>query len=318
MNVKIQHRNLEFLSSHQKLVDRQARKVRKMLPTYGSDIMDLSVNIEKLPRGSQYQTSLVLTVPQRTIRVEEIEDNPTSSIVRAFSELRRRVKRFKSQLSRERLWHRQSPSPVDERDNINREIENLAAENLDKIENYVRRELYHQVLAGTMPPGILEPHAIVDEVFLEVTTNAQAKPVTLPADQWIFQVARRVTRSRIRKVEDSKNESHVEETAARDERRSWEDEDLNFYQPDESLQLEDLLEDGRSDNPEQLFQRDEVEESLQKEIAALPDSIRESFVLFALEGFTSDEVAMMTGSTPEEVVGQVEEARQHLKKSLRR
>ena len=315
MNVQIHHKNLDLLRNHEKLIDRQCRKIEKMLQTFSADAVDLNVNVVRLSRGSQYQTGLVLSLPQRAIRVEEIEDNATSSIVRAFAELRRRVKRFKSQLSRERLWRRdplrtwkEAPSPAA------REFQDSVQDNLEKIENYIRRELYHNVVAGVMPPGLLEPHALLDEVFLEVTTSPGDRPTDLSMEQWMFQVARQRVKERLQSLENHRDDASVQETAKPETR--WEDELLNFYQPDEMLHIEDLVRDGSVENPEEIMEREEVEERLQQSIARLPESIRESFVLFALEGFTSDEVSMITGKKSDQVLAEVEKAREYLSEGL--
>jgi RNA polymerase sigma-70 factor, ECF subfamily len=315
MNITIRPKNLDLLKSHNRLVERHAAKIRRMLLTFSQDSVTLDISLEKLTRGSQFQTSLVLALPQRTIKVEEIQDNPTSSLVNAFLELRRRVKRFKSQLTRERLWRRQStPASAESPKAKPWEIESEANDHLEKLENYLRREIYHQVLLGTMPPGILEAQALVDEVFVEVTTNPGFKPDDLSVEQWMFQLARRALRERLEELERHRDESHLEEEAG--QQRQWEDEDLNFYQPDESLHLEDLLLDKKSSNPEEIFERDETESRLHKSVASLPPDLRESFVLFAMEGFTSDEVAMLTGKDPSSVLAQVEEAREILRREL--
>jgi RNA polymerase sigma factor (sigma-70 family) len=130
----------------------------------------------------------------------------------------------------------------------------------------------------------------------------------------MFRLARNHIQQRLSKLEEHRDDTHLEEQAGLAER--WEDESLNFYQPDEALRVEDLLKDGASFNPEQLLQRDEVEEQIHRAIANLPRHLRESFVLFALEGFTSDEVAMMTGSEPRQILEQVEEARERLRREL--
>lgn len=315
MNVKIHSKNFDLLSSHEKLINRQTQKIRKWLPTFDPEIVDLSVSIENLPRGSQYRTSLVLTIPQRSIRVEELEDNPTSSLVQAFSELRRRVKKFKSQLNRERLWRKDIEPAATPSTPAAWEVEETLRDNLEKIENYLRREIYHQVISGTMPPGLMEPHALVDEVFLHVRANFLSKPASISIEQWVFQVVRETLSRQLDEIEEHRDERHVEESA--DQMDSWEDERLNFYQPDESLMVEDLLHDGRSSNPEEILAREEVEDQLHRCIARLPKDLRESFVLFALEGFTSDEVAMMTGKSADVVVKEVESARNTLRREMK-
>lgn len=316
MNLKIQHRNLEVTPVLNKLIARQAGKVRKLLPTFAGEVLDLNVNLERLPRGSQFQTVLVLAIPQRAIRVEEIEDNATSSVLRAFEELLRRVKRFKSQLNRERMWRRAPEPVVDEIPAAPPgEFERVLGDQLDKVENYLRREIYHQVLIGRVPAGHLEPHALVDEVFLRASSRASSRPNNVPVDQWIIQVARDTLRKRMDEVDSHREERHFEEAAEQEDR--WYDESLNFYQPDEVLKLADLLADSSTDSPEAMLEREDVENQMQKILASLPDEVRDSFVLFALEGFTSDEVAMITGRDPETVLEKVKEARRKLKRELK-
>lgn len=315
MNLKLQSRNIELSESLNKLIERQSRKIWKMLPTFPSEVTDLAVTVEKLPRGSQYQTVLVLTVPQRAIRVEEIEDNPTSSIVRAFSELLRRVKKFKSQLNRERLRRRQPRQTAAEASSDSvRELEDAIGEYLEKIETYIRRELYFQVIMNRLSPGQIEPQALVDEVFLDLTAKASGRPTNLSLEQWMIQVARQKLQDRLSELTEHSDEPHVEESVKSEPR--WEDEDLNFYQPDESLRLEDLMVDQNTETPEEALRREEVEQQLRTAVARLPETIRESFVLFAFEGFTSDEVAMITGREPEKVLEEVEKARQELRQEM--
>lgn len=316
MNIKIHARNLDLLKIHERLVDRHASKVRKMLGTFSKDVMDLDVSLEKLPRGSQFQTSLVLTLPQQTIRVEEIQDNPTTSIVTSFDEMKRRVKRFKARITRERLWRKETPVAAGEAPTVMPwEIESEANDHLEKVENYLRREIFHQVIGGTMPAGVLEPQALADEVFVEVTSNARFKPDTVSVEQWMFQIARRTLKERLEELESHRDEPHMEEKASSHGR--WEDEDFNFYHPDESLRLEDLLRDGQGSNPEELLAREETADRLQRAVAGLDSELRESFVLFVLEGFTSDEVAMMTGKQPAQILADVERAREILRQDLK-
>lgn len=314
MNLKLHNKNFNPPHNLRRVITRQAAKVRKVLPTFKPEDLDLHVTIEQLPRGNQFHTALVLTTPQNVIRVEELEDNPTRSVLDAFRELGRRIKKFKSQLNREQFWKKQeiaftepTPSKPD--------LESIISENLDKVENYIRRELYYQTLLETIPPGILQPQALVDQVFLEVSSQAGMQPANVSPDQWIFQVARSVIQRRIESLEEREDDSHLEEEVRPAER--WDDEELNFYQPDEVLHLEDLLTDRHVSTPEEFLEREETEASLHRAIAHLPEETRESFVLFALEGFNSDEVAMITGKTPEQVLKEVEEARSRLKQLVR-
>jgi len=313
MSIKIQNRKFEPSQSYEKVVDRQSRKILKLLPTFPIDAFDLNVLTEKLVRGSQYVTSITLNLPQRTIKVEETEDNPVSSVVRAFVELRRRIGRFKSQLTRENLWRKQKAESVQE--NIvekdrNREL--TIDENLGKVENYIRREIYYEVVNGNISPNSIDPNSFVNEVFMEIF--ARPRPEDRYLDHWVLTVARQVLNKRISEIEMRELDSHIEDSPG--SRKQWEDEYLNFFQPDESLHISDLLQDSSIFDPEQLLERDEAESRAQKAIAALPVDLREAFVLYSLEGFTSEEVAMATETTPDGVLESVEKARAILKEDL--
>ncbi len=316
MNVKIQNRNVELTEALKATVERRSRKARKMLPTFRAHDLDLHVSLEKLSTGKSYQVSLVLAFPQTAIRVEDIQDSALTAVTGAFDDLMRKIKRFKSQLSRERFWQRQpakvpggaaAPSGLVK-------VEEAINANLDKVENYIRRELFHQALIERFPPGLLQPQALVDEVFLDVSSRINAKPANLSLEQWMFQIAREKVSQKIRNLDGERDQPHIEEL--RFEQDQWDDEVLNFYQPDEALRLEDLLTDTHSDNPEQILASEEMEEQVQKIIAGLPRSVRESFVLYALEGFNSDEVAMITGKQPKQVKTEVEQARTQLRQQL--
>jgi RNA polymerase sigma factor (sigma-70 family) len=316
MNVKIQSRNVPVSSSLENLIQRKARKVRKMMPTYRTHDLDLTASLEKLSRGKQYQTSLVISTPQVVMRVEDVEDNITTSVVRAFDDLLRRVERFKSQLNREKYWQKRpalkaSAVGVDKPGEVEKAISN----NLEKVENFIRRELFHQALIQHFPPGVLQPQALVDKVFLEVSAKSSAKPENISLEQWMFSIARETIREGVRGIERVREEPHLEELS--DQEAQWDDEILNFFQPDEALRLEDLLTDKYTATPEEWLEREETEEQIQKAIANLPQSLRESFVLFALEGFNSDEVAMITGKSASEVLGDIEEARGRLRELIK-
>lgn len=320
MNQKIQHRNVEMVPGLKKLIDRHLQKIEKLLPTFADDALELHVTLEKLPRKNQYRTALVLTMPQNAIRVEDIQDNPTASVIQAYGELVRRIKKFKSQLNREARWQREKEetAPVSaermvaERMVMDGEFRSTINRNLEKVDNYIRRALYHLVLTESIPSRLIEPEAIVDEVFLEVTSNSPNKPEHLSLEQWMFQVAREKLSRRMEALEDAREESHLQDNPRLES--PWYDEELNFHQPDEALRLEDLLVDSKIATPEDFIAREEAEAQLNKAIANLPKEIRESFVLYALEGFSADEVAMITGASPQTVMRHVEDARKELQK----
>lgn len=304
MNVKIQHRHVDVTRALQSLIDRNSRKIQRFLPTFNSHDLDLHINLEKLPRRQQHHTVLVLTMPQSTIRVEAMENSSATCVLRSLAELLRRVKKFKSQRNRERFWSREAISSAGTPSaETTRELKNAINYNLDQVEQYVQREVYYHSVIESLPTGFLESQAVLDEVFVKVSSKVDSRPEEISLQQWMFQVARSDVRNRVQSARSSLNESHIEERVPKSSQ--WEDEAQDFHQPDEVLHLEDLIRDENSVTPEELLVREETQEKLHDSVAQLPGSVRESFVLFCLEGFNSDEVAMITGKDPQKVLRDV-------------
>ena len=311
MQLKFQPKNMQLSSSLEKLIERKALKLRKMLPTFRSEDLSLHAHLEQLSRGKQFQSELILSMPQKVIRVEDIEETAVTSVVRAFDELLRRVKKFKSQLNRERYHHRPRSASAD-LSAVSQPMEREIERHLDTVDNFVRRELYHRALAGDFQPGSLRPQAVVDEVFLEVTGRVATRPKEAAVRPWIFKVAREVI---ARRISGHAWRSDQEVGSAR-QQTSGDHDGLDLYQPQETLQLEQLLWDP-SAGPEEPLPGDEGQagqEHLQEAIAALPSSLRESFVLFVLEGFGSEEVAQITARDVEKVREDIERIRQQLRR----
>ncbi len=305
MNVQIQSRNLRVTENLRSIIERQANKVRKLLPTFAAEDLDIRVSLEKLSKGKQFHTSLLLNLPQRAIHVEEIEDNIVSSTLKAFTELTRRIKKFKSQLSRERYLQKEQARTVDSP--AAPDLSDELHQHLDRIENYLRREIYHNAVLQGMAADGLQPHALVDQVFLEASATSPVRPPSVSPEQWVFQVARRILSEKLAEAGDPSSLSA--EGGGGDE--------LDSFLPDEYRSLESLLRDIQGDTHEEKYlASQEAELFLQKAIAELPGAVRESYVLFAMEGFNSEETAKITGREPQEVLDHVEEARQRLRETL--
>ena len=314
MNVKIQKRKMHLSPNLQRLIGKQCAKVRRILPTFAPHDLNLHVTIEKNPRN-QYATALVLTVPQTSICTGKIEANPSTSILRAFHELVGRIKRFKSHLGHE---HVRQHRPLQRVENLSTdrlfELETAINNNIEKLENYIHRELYSQVVQRTLSPGLIEVAAIVDEVFLEISARAAEQPHDLSLEQWMFQLVHQKLRERLDDLRNHQKDHFTEESPAVNSQSD--DEAFHFFQPDESLRLEDLLVDENSANPKELIEGEETEKLIHQLVAQLSDSIRVSFVLFAIEGFGADEVAMITGKSSSQILQDVENARRTLRTGL--
>ena len=72
---------------------------------------------------------------------------------------------------------------------------------------------------------------------------------------------------------------------------------LQFHQPDERLLEEDTIADGHAGNPEQMASRQELITLVQLALRDARRTDREVFILHAVEGFSQEEIAVITDHT---------------------
>src|SRR5262249_39260133 len=97
--------------------------------------------------------------------------------------------------------------------------------------------------------------------------------------------------------------------------RASDEAELQYHQPDETLTTESVIADRRMATPEDNASSDEMISLVQYALQGATRADRVSFILHALEGFSVDEVALITARKPEEVKLSIISAREHLRRS---
>lgn len=305
MNIKLQHKNVALERQVETLIERRAKKARKMLPSYRSRDLDLHVNLEQKSSSKQFQATLVLTTPQTSIRVRDIESTAPACVTRAFDELLRKIDKFKSQLNRERFWRRDvNRTQGVELGLDQKELEASINQNLDRIENYIRRDLFYQAISEPFAPESIRPQEVVDEVFYEMSAHLESRPAHVNLEQWMFQLAHERVRA---KAKEARKVSRKKESVVDNE-----EEIFNYYHPQEDVRFIDLLkEEGCNNRKIQEFS--DLEEQIEAFLGRLGDRTREAFVLNFLEGFSPQEVSAITGQNPAKVEEQVGKVRDQIR-----
>ncbi len=305
MNIKMQHKNVALDAQVRNLIERRARKARRMLPSYRSPDLDLHVNLEQKSSSRQFEATLVLTTPQTSIRVTDTEASAQASLTRAFDELLRKINKFKSQLNRERFWRRDvNRSEGVEVGADQRELEKSINVNLDRIENYIRRELFYLALTEPFSPESIRPQEVVDQVFYEVSSHLENRPAHLTLERWMFQLAHRCVRERAGEAREtsSGNSSGIDS----------EEEIFNYYHPHEDVRFSELLlREGCSRKT--IAEINDLDERIEAFIGHLSEPMREAFALNVLEGFDAKDVATITGQNPAEIKDLVSAARDKIR-----
>jgi DNA-directed RNA polymerase specialized sigma24 family protein len=115
--------------------------------------------------------------------------------------------------------------------------------------------------------------------------------------------------------ESNGNAVHLEESARRPNVKGSDEPELQFHQPDESITGATVIADSRIATPEQIMASDELLRLIASALRDLGSGPREAFILHAVEGFSVEEIVVITGQPADRVLGFVSAAREHLRKA---
>jgi RNA polymerase sigma factor (sigma-70 family) len=156
---------------------------------------------------------------------------------------------------------------------------------------------------------------VVDEVMVMALSQEDARPELLPLETWLHRLALHAIRRLMGSSADTATVSL--DIPARSQNVTASDEKfLQYYQPDEALPEEGAIADSSARSPEEIYANEEMVAQLEAVLRGVSKQDREAFVLSALEGFTLEEIARLTGRLAEQVRASIEHARKHIQLKL--
>ncbi len=200
------------------------------------------------------------------------------------------------------------------RPNIQADVRSYIDANLPRLERFVARELRYveaNDLGGATPIPVNE---VVDEVVV-TALSAEQKPPHLVLERWLYRLAIQAIK-RIAAGEADFDRVPLEQHVGTQNVTGSDENFLQFHQPGETLNREDVIADVRASNPEELAASDELIDQLETALHGVSREEREAFVLYAIEGFTVDEIAEVTDRPADQVRGAIERSREHLGRKL--
>jgi len=198
------------------------------------------------------------------------------------------------------------------------EVRTYINANLARLERFIERELRNRVDTLQIPPNTVSKDEVLDEVIVEAL-SAEEHPKTPSVERWLFRLAvhamRRVSHEN---TEHLGNGVAVQlaGSAGKPNVTASDDSFLQFHHPDEFLSHQDEISQHEQGTPEEIAASDEMIGELESALRDTSGEDRETLVLFAIEGFTIDEIAHITGRNPESVKHSIVTARGTLAKKL--
>jgi ribosomal subunit interface protein len=331
---------------HEQLNNKLREKISKLerhLQRFPRDAVHLVVGLEKQPRRPLFTAALTLRVPSNVLRSEKRAEDPVPALDRAVKALLRELADLKSALRREPFWKRKerraglraarmlafSPTPFPDGARPQSSTDVLRAlieQNHARLLRYVRRDIWHEVALGKIPPGAIDARGVVDEVTCRVLASPEDKPADLGFLLWFYRLARRELARRCQALQEQARET----VSLEEPRVSPEDaEAAAGYEPEQPLDIvkqtleppvverRELIADGRTLPPDEALVQSELLEQMQKTANRWPKPEREAFELYFAEGFEPDEIGMVLGLTTRQAIELLDYIRGRLREIMR-
>jgi RNA polymerase sigma factor (sigma-70 family) len=156
----------------------------------------------------------------------------------------------------------------------------------------------------------------MSEAIANALDGRTEKPEKVTLEPWLYFLARAAIDRLAEQARGAEGEVELDSSVGREEATGSDDAMFQFHQPDEMLTNEDVIADGGTATPEQIAASDEVMGMIEAVLRNAHHEDREAFILFTMEGFTVQEIAVITERKPEEVRTSIAKAREQLRKAL--
>src|SRR5579872_6077674 len=316
----------------EKEINQQVEKLRRRLQVFRPELVHLKGIVEQNSAREGFLVSLNLRLPSGQMAAQEKSPAATTAIKGAFEDTLEQLIKHKDLLRNQHKWPRwrrvgrtrpQPQVPFEETvaaiqpPTVSQEdISTYVNANLRRLQRFVERELVFRENADQLAPDQVTPEEVVDEAVASALGDGLEKPERLALEPWLYRLAMRaIDDLAARSREDSSNVP-LERSARAQNVRGSDDSQLQYHQPDEQLIQGDVIADRGTATPEEIAASDEMINLVELALLGAKREDREAFILYAVEGFTTQEIAAITDRKPDQVKASIAAAREHLRNSL--
>ena len=330
MNVHISYK-IRKTPDIEKEVNHLVEKLRRRLQVFRPELVHLKGILEQNSPREGTTVSLNLRLPSGQMAAQESASRPAAAIKSAFEELLQQLGKHKELLRSSHKWPRwrggsngRAYAQVPFEDTLaaaplpmvsSEDVRSYVNASLGRLQRFVEREIFFRESADEVPPGILSREEVIDEVIAAALGDGEKKPERLALEPWLYQLALRAMNDLSSRGDEYLSGVALEESVRQQNVRASDESELQFHQPDETFTEETVIADRRVATPEDIASSDEMLALVQVALQGIVRVDREAFILYALEGFSVEEIAAITSRTREHVSASVAAAREHLRRS---
>jgi len=314
----------------EKEINHLIEKLQKRLQVFRPELVHLKGGIEQNSNREGTTVSLNLRLPSGQMAVQESAPTAAAAIKAATEDLLQQISKHKDLLRNSHKWQRRRVADFQSRTQVpfeatvaavqvptasSDDIRTYVNANLKRLERFVERELYFRETADELLPDNVDKDEVIDEAIARALGDGADKPERLALEAWLYRMAMRVIDEMSENNPDKGTSFHLEDSARKPNVRASDEPELQFHQPDETLTGENVIADRRSATPEDIADSDEMIALVQFALDGTSRPDREAFILHAVEGFSVDEIAVITDRKSDQVQSSIAQAREHVRRS---
>lgn len=312
----------------------QVQRLGRRLHVFKPDLIHLHASVNQ-EHSRILSFSLNLRLPSGQLAVQCSGNNAVSTVKAAFADLVSQVTKHKELLRGD--WSRGKkrtakaeiaetahppvthpklpPKAAAAEKPSGNGVEAWISVNLPALREFVNRELQARAGAGQIRDGQVTCEEVIDEVIVSALSHEDHRAVLLTPESWFHRLALQAVRRLIKSNADTGDLS-LDAPAGIQNVTGSDENILQYHQPDDALQEENVIRDVSVRTPEQIFADEEMVGQLDLILHGIKTADREAFVLFTLEGFTIDEISRLASRPPDQVRKSIQHARERIQQHL--
>ena len=334
MNVHTSYKNLQKTPDLEREINQQTEKLKKRLQVFRPELVHLRVIVEENNAREGFKVSADLKLPSGDMAARQTGDTASAAIKTAFDQLTEQLAKHKDHLRAQWKWPRRRrvgrtrPQPQVPFESTlaavatptisSEDITSYVNANLDRLFLFVEREILYRENTGALQRDQVSAEEVVDEVIANALSDSNHRPEKVALEPWLYRLAVRAIDDIVHRNREPVTSVPLDQ-AARQESRLQQGTDetfLQFYQPDEAMANRDLIADSRTATPEASVYTEEMVTMVEAALLKAKPQDREAFLLYVVEGFTPDEIAVISDRPVDQVRKSVVSAREYLRKAL--
>jgi len=330
MNVHVSYK-LQRTPDIDKEIEHWAAKIQKRLQFFRPELVHLKASVEQNSPREGATVSLNLRLPSGQMAVHESAPTPGAAIKAAFDELLGQISRHKDLLRNSHSWRRRGSADGRTTSQVPFEqtlasiplltatgddVRSYVNANIRRLQLYVEREIIFRESSGQLEADCLRWEEIVDEAVAHAMDKGIEKPDRMALEPWLYRLAIRALDDFESRLEAAGTDIALQSSRRRRSERASDEPQLQFHQPDETMTTESSIADKRVSTPEEIAYSDEMLALAQLALRRAGRDGREAFILYAVEGFSVEEIAAILDRKPEQVQESIGKARQTLRHSF--